>query len=231
MTLVVHAFGAYARYSRNDIPWRDEDYQILKLVKSLKGKEVKGTATITDVHGTRRQISNGSSVNARLIFGYWALKRLRELDLGPVRLVPVPSSKCVEFGNAGAALEMARWTHQIGRQTMPDLVVSSWLRFAQPMLSASSEGGTRNQAEIQAALRVSPDVQPCQAVLVDDVKTTGAHLRACAERLRQSGVSVSHVLVAASTSWTQHPTPLNVASEDIEPLPLSELFKRLRQIR
>jgi predicted amidophosphoribosyltransferase len=93
--------------------------------------------------------------------------------------------------------------------------VGRWLRFAEPMLQ-SHAGGTRNKATLEDAMRCSPAATECRVVLVDDVKTTGGHLRACASVLRKAGATVETVVVAASTVWEQHPDPLNVDPVDLE---------------
>jgi hypothetical protein len=215
MTLIVHALSAYASYKRDEIDWRDIDYDINKFIKALKRKEFKGGGGLTDAHGTRLLFSQANPDNALTIFGCWGARRLRQLNLGDVTLVPVPSSKSVEFGTECAPLRMARALHAICSKD--NVSIEPWLRFREVLPSASSDGGTRNTALLQAALVGSPAIANRRVVLIDDVKTTGNHLRACAAVLRNAGAEVHAALVAASTTWTQHPRPLRLDPEDLEP--------------
>jgi hypothetical protein len=212
MTLVVHAYGAYASYANADIPWRQDDYNVNKLVKALKGKEFKGHADIRGADGQSRRITHQNPQAALHLFSTWAATRLRDLQSRRVVLVPVPSSLCTAFGQPTTPMRMATSIQAlIGRPCR----VGPWLRFKQVM-TKSSEGGTRNTLTLRHALVASDDVVDCEVVLVDDVKTTGAHLKACAKVLRENGASVSIALVAATTVWAPAPRPWVLDPEDIE---------------
>lgn len=213
MTLIVHALGAYASYGVETCAWRRGDYDINKLVKSLKGDAFPGYADLRDVRGNWHRIEVRDRTPAFAYFSAWAAKRLRTLDLGPFCLVPVPSSQSISYTSDSTPMRMARETQQrLGDPAQ----VRSWLRFTESM-TKSRNGGTRNFDVLFDKLRVSRAAQDgARAVLVDDVKTTGAHLRACAARLREYGVRVDTVVVAAATVWDQVPNPLSVAPVDLE---------------
>lgn len=213
MALVVHAMGAYASYSSSEIEWRRDDYDINKLVKSLKGEQVKGYAKLRGADRVLRHITNGDRDPALQYFAAWAERLLGSLDLGRIVLVPIPSSSCTSYRHGGAPFDMANAIQaRMGRQVK----VERWLRFVEEM-TPSHDGGTRSVDVLMDAMRVArAEMSGAQVVLVDDVKTTGAHCKASARKLRAFGANVEMAVVAASTVWARHPHPFNVASEDIE---------------
>lgn len=210
MTLIVHAMGTYASYT--EPPWRQADYNINKLVKSLKSEHFGGYAKMRDTDRSWKQITAEDDTAAYALFSHWAQQRLRTLNLERFILVPVPSSTCITYD---AVTTPSRMAHSIQFGLGATSSVEHWLRFCEVM-PRSHAGGTRNPLLLEEKLRVSPRATAAHVVLVDDVKTTGGHLKACAHRLREIGATVEYAVVAASTVWEQHPTPLDVPPEDLE---------------
>jgi hypothetical protein len=211
MSIWVHARGAY----RADVgsKWRQEDYLVRNFVKSLKGEKFNGYSDF-DLNGKTFRITHKNPGPAYDAWSDWAVSRVRdELKLGPVTLVPVPSSAQTEFQQDTCPVRMAE---RVARDA-PDLCsVGYYLRHAAARQSAHGQGGSRHPDEIERALRCAPVDTRRPVVLIDDVVTTGGHLKACARVLREQGVEVEYAIVAARTVWQAVPAPLTVEAEDIE---------------
>lgn len=215
MALIVHSLGAYATYPNERIEWRRADYDLNKLVKSLKGEHVKGFANLYDADKVLRYISNADRQPALDYFAAWAAKRLRLLDAGRVALVPVPCSRCTSYRDGSAPYDMAITTRQrIGRQVK----VVRLLRFEEAR-TPSHKGGTRDAVVLERALKVlkdRPDMSGSRVVLLDDVMTTGSHIRACAAKLRSFDIEVDIAIVGARTVQSRHPTPFSIQPIDLD---------------
>lgn len=222
MTLNVISFGAYACYINPD--WRKADYDIYRFVKALKAEEFRGYADIHAVDGTKHRITAKSRDLAMHVFSLWGEQILRGLGLRDIVLIPVPASDCTSFHTLSCPYWMA---HMLQRRTPDITTVGNWLRFTQKQ-HKSHDGGSRDPAILRAALDVSEDCRPITGILIDDVKTTGAHLQAAAQQLRRHGVHIDTALVAARSVWAQQPNPYVMAIENLDaPFPAlnSTFFK------
>jgi len=190
------------------IRWRSEDYDSYKWIQALKGKELNKYALVP-VRGETRRLSNENLPRAAQWFGELAADYLRKKKIsGPFAVVPVPnSSSVVESTVRPQTRKLAR---AICDELEDDSMVLDCLRWKKNLGSASKEGGPReaeilygNLAFLSEALDELTEGQEFKVLLVDDVTTSGGHLRACAAKLKTKKVIVDAVICGGKTVYDQ----------------------------
>lgn len=137
------------------------------------------------------------------IFGEWVFNRLctPEYEGDDIWLVPVPGRNAVETG----PVEMAtRTLAEHARREQDGVFVLDVLRWDMPMPS-SRAGGSRDPGYLLGHLRCTAPgaVAGRRIVVLDDVMTTGGHIRAAARLLRDHGATVDLALVAGRSSQSE----------------------------
>jgi len=212
MTLWVHPCAAYL--ATTDVKWRSVDYAARNLIKAIKQEPFRGYSDIKSVDGVTRRIQAGQQPQAIRTVAMWSEARLGELKLGPIALVPVPSSQHTKFGQDTNPTRLAMG---IGATTGAQGKLVSCLRFKDAKPPAH-QGGGRNQTFIEDLLdyRATKDAEQRCIVLVDDVLTTGSTLKACSSFLRAQGLKVHYAIVAGRSVWDHVNDPFDVGAEDLE---------------
>ncbi len=180
----------YPSYEAAGTEWEDLDYRAWNLVKAIKGKPMNGHALFGNltVDGTP-----GGRMNAMRLAASDAVRRLTELGLS-APLVPVPASDHIEFEGDFTGRRIAAAIESANQQFLNRPV----LKFDQ-VLTKASQGGTRDPAILANHLELNPGTEFTQCILVDDVVTTGGHLKAAARKLAQSGIEVVGAYCVAKT--------------------------------
>jgi hypothetical protein len=209
MPLTVVSFATYL--NSVDVAWGDGDYNALKVVKAIKGLPVNKFAYVP-VCGVNRRLEQANLEDAIDWFGQLAATYVLAQNLAhPLTFVPVPNSKCAV---TNTDLPRTLLLAQAIARRIPNAQVWDGLRWRTVMLP-SSKGGTRAPQVLYDNLAVANGTPSTQLVLVDDVRTTGAHLVAALARLREGGARCSLALSAARTVGAQEESPFSTREEEL----------------
>jgi len=209
MALRVISFATYL--TNVDVVWRGEDYDALKFVKAIKGKPINKYAYVP-VGKVRRLLEERNADDAIGWFGEMAMAPTRDLRIPhPLILVPIPNSSCTTTN--GKVPRTTRLAKALAVQLREEV----WDRLRwKTIMTPSSQGGTRDPQELYDNLVVTKEPPKGSLVLIDDVRTTGAHLLAAAARLAEKGARVPLAVCAARTVWNQDEEPFSILDEQLE---------------
>lgn len=179
--------------------WTDRHYLARNLVKGVKRSEFGGFSLLRLVNGKSKRLDN-TPEGQRAALAYASqhlLTKLRDLGYSSAHLVPIPASNHVD---PRAEFTGGRIADAIERRD-PDFQAKCVLYF-DTQQRKSAAGGGRNSTEIERHLRDTGVSGLRNVVLLDDVMTSGAHLRAGARYLAKKGIIVEDALVVGRTTWT-----------------------------
>ncbi|WP_097090591.1 phosphoribosyltransferase family protein [Novosphingobium sp. Chol11] len=192
--------------------YQSTDYPPNKFIKCLKGAAVNGYAHVVDIDGIAREISQTHRATAFSIFGKWAAQKIASLGLHNLTLVPIPSSSHVDTRADFTALKLCRAINQAGNDAFEILPCLTQREAVQ----GSSKGGSRKFVDIRDNLVCHQGLHGKTVVMVDDVVTSGNHMKACATVLRNNGAAVGHGMAAARTIWERPDNMWAVPMENID---------------
>lgn len=193
--------------------WRDIDFTARNLVKAVKRKDFKGFSLVKTVAGAVFRIENTTS-GQDIAVGYASQKLANLISAAgyqSVAVIPIPSSKHIK---PGAEFTGSRLAQRI-QQRNPAFVAHPVLYLAKE-LPPSSGGGGRDSALIESYLRTTEGINGIQkAVLLDDVYTTGDHVRAAVRFLSRYGIEIEDVFVIGRTCWEKPENMFKCPVEEI----------------
>lgn len=183
------------------VGWRPVDFKTGQMVKALKGRTFKGYFE-TRIRGQQRRFSQENIAEfVDFIPEHMAALARRHFET-TFTLVPIPNSHCTSPRQDNfRTLRLAR---AMGKSAGADVCAA--LVFKEPQ-TPSSKGGSRSPVFIERAMNlIAAPKHP--AVLVDDVYTTGAHMRAACWKLSSAGVEVVGAITFGRSTKAPRENPL-----------------------
>lgn len=194
------------------VPWRHEDHNAHKYIQALKGHSINGYAPIL-VNGVRHRLQDSNRDLAIDWFGETAANYItHKHKKRPLALVPVPSSNCV----IGSKIipPASRMADAIASR-LENVTVWDGLRWSEAMVP-THKGGIRSADHSYAHLRITKKVPQAELVIVDDVLTSGSHIRAIAAKLAASKGTCKLAVCAGRTVGEQVEDPFAIIEEKLE---------------
>jgi hypothetical protein len=193
--------------------WRDADFTARNLVQAVKRNPFNGFSSLTTLAGKVFRIENTPS-GQNVAMGYASQKLAQligEAGYEDVAVIPIPSSSHVK---PGAEFTGSRLAAAI-QERNPNFKARPVLYFNRPV-PKSSGGGGRDARLIEAHLRATSEIQGIsRAVLLDDVFTTGAHMRAVVRFLSKYDIEIEDGFVVGRTAWEKPASMFKCAREEV----------------
>ena len=212
MTVTLHGVCHYRANSPTwSDKWSDDDYKALKLVKAVKGSDFNGYADFV-VDKKRYRVENtANGRNFAFAYSGWKIATLIDANgCNNTAIMPIPASAHIDptapFNGRTLAENVGRCIQQL--DVRPELYFSE-------VMPKSAQGGGRNPQILLSKLRAQNLDGIKTAILLDDVYTSGAHMKAATWFLRSAGIKVEHMFVLARTAWDKPDNMFEVASEEI----------------
>jgi predicted amidophosphoribosyltransferase len=198
-------------------------------ILAVKGEAMKGKyAHVPDVHGRKTRFTREQPGPAVAVFALWAANAVRDSGMAPATLVGVPSSKSTIADKAACRTEVL--AQMIAAHYRPEVGVKAepLIRFNQRMPSAHKENGPRSPHQLFPFLAtIGAGIEKDRPyVLVDDVCTTGGHLRACAALIAAQGGRVMGAICAGRTTQERVNSVFGTQMESFDDYMPNALFFR-----
>ena len=187
---------------------RDRDYTSQMVVKAVKGRDPGGRPRSLNFGGKSYAFGPKAPGQAIDLWTAWAAGKLKSMvRRGPVALVPVPNSTAVH--GTSPDFPTAALAGQVAQAIGPRVAVATELWWDQEMERAS-DGGPRYAQDLFPHLVAEVSSAPGPRILLDDVLTSGGHLKACAAKLREAGHDPQFAICCGRTCHEQLENPFVV---------------------
>lgn len=215
--MTVSEIGVYcqAQYLTSAVAnMRPCDYDATHLVKAVKGLNLTtGAYTVIRIGGRWVTIREGNKDEAIEWFAEWAASLVDSLGAHDKVLVPVPASNYTGRGSKDFRTATIATAISEKCNTAVGVCLSLYWKHVQVK---SRKGGTRDASVLYRNMGLSNYLPPGDVILIDDVYSTGGHLRAATWSLADSGREVLAGVCCGRTSWQQLADPFKVEKEMLD---------------
>lgn len=210
MPLRVHCLMQYLTAHVDEM--RSDDYTAQSVVKAVKGKDPGGRRAELTYRGKNYAFGPSDPNGAIRLWIDWAVEQLREIapSKSAFVLVPVPNKSAIagshfDFPTLGLC---RRLSEAFGEKAK----VAAELKWDQ-QLKPAREGGPRFADQLFPHLRLEISNERGPRILIDDVLTSGGHLKACAAKLREIDLDPIGAICCGRTFKHQIDKPFRVPVE------------------
>lgn len=182
--------------------WSNDQYCVSKFKSALKDKPVRGYAHLVVVPGEPKRLLNAANAAAAFAwFGEMSVAWLDERLVSDPVIMPIPGSQCTLNTSESRTRRLA---DALQRRAGGDVL--DVLRFNRASESTRN-GGSRDPEDIYPMYRLLDGVPSGRPiVLVDDVLTSGGHIRAAVAYLTRKGVTSPEITACCGVSAEQAPS-------------------------
>lgn len=211
MEFPLHSCCAYL--ATIDVDWRDEDYASRFVTLAVKNdNRLKGRARIPFPDGART-VTVANKIEAVRYFVGWASAKLAELDIERPVIIPIPGHSitpaATNFRNGALAAGIAN--------IVPNAIAAPILRFREPVEKAQ-KGGPRGSLQLSSHMVLVGGIPDGDIVLMDDVVSSGGHMRAARRIIETNNRQVTCALTCGRTVHQLVDDPFNLNPEELDPL-------------
>lgn len=184
----------YPSYEEAGLQFERKDWIARNMTLALKGRDFNGYSDVK-INGVDHRIDRANTQPVVDYFGLCVARAVGRLPQVEAVFI-VPSSDCLRLAHDEKAQRIAAAITN-ARCRVPVYLPFFWNR----QLPKAADGGIRNPDILIGHLHFVRPEQINRAILIDDVLTTGGHLRACARACRLQDVEVDESACFARTVW------------------------------